>query len=237
MTVRSHTKIVFPLAAVATLTLVLTTASARADLIKPTDVWTTSYFSSSLPAELINGSGLSEESASATHDSEAVASTMWFAGDLDGGLTGGTTAVGEPVVADQAVVFDLGATYKLSTAYIWNQNQNGRFGDFTGRGVDLFDIYVSSDTDANTASWTLVGEDYDLAKAGGTAAEPAQSVLFSADDVRMVKFDIQTAQSGLANEYVGLSEVRFESIPEPATIGILGFGAAALLFLRRRLHS
>ena len=148
----------------------LAAVSVQAALIKPTDVWTTSYYEPTegvRPVSLIDGSGLSEESASATHDNEDNARTMWFAGDTDGGLGG--PVGGPPTVADQAVVFDLGATYKLSTAYIWNQNQNG----YTGRGVDLFDIYVSSDTDANTASWTLVGG-YDLAIAGGTAAEAAQ---------------------------------------------------------------
>jgi hypothetical protein len=50
---------------------------------------------------------------------------------------------------------------------------------------------------------------YNLNEAMGTLAEPAQQIAFSAAGVRLVRFEISTAHSGLTNDWVGLSEVRF----------------------------
>ncbi len=50
---------------------------------------------------------------------------------------------------------------------------------------------------------------FTLDVAAGGPAEPAQLVSFQATGVRLVKFDTDSAHSGLAAEYVGLSEVLF----------------------------
>ena len=78
--------------------------------------------------------------------------------------------------------------------------------DLTGRGVDEFDIYLS--TDDNPETWTLYSTEH-LAKSSELTSELAQEISILASNVRMVKFDIQSCHSGLAQDYVGLSEVRF----------------------------
>jgi len=167
---------------------------AEAALVTPVNAWSTSYWAVSpyacSPNNLVNSSGLSANTPTGTHDNHSFANTMWIAGHLDGGLGGPTGTIGNPPsVASQAVVFDLGSTYNLTGTYVWNQNQNH-------------------------PTAPPVGEFYDVA--GGTPAEPAQWVPFGGSGVRLVKFDIQSAQSGLANEYVGLSEVRFDGVPTSA---------------------
>jgi hypothetical protein len=154
-------------------------------------------------ANLIDGSGLSglgdiEEQA---HGGDSNAATMWHAGASDGGLGGPTGS--PPLVADQAVVFDLGSTHTLDRAIVWNHAQL----NLTDRGVDVFEMLVSTDADPLTASYTSLG-DFQLRESALFGAAP-QTLLFPDVAARLVKFDIASAHSGAASEYVGLSEVRF----------------------------
>ena len=59
-----------------------------------------------------------------------------------------------------------------------------------------------------------------------SSGEPAQVVAFSAGIVRLVKFKINSAHSGFANDYVGLSEVVFIGADplEVPSLGLLGQG-------------
>ena len=188
---------------------------AEAAFVTPNNALSTSYWAHDGvdTLNLINSSGLSANSPAGTHDNHLTAATMWIAGDGDGGLGGPTGGFPSPPppVASQEVVFDLGRTHDLTGAYVWNQNQVHPAAPllYQSRGTKDFDVYVSSDTDPLTATWTPIGSKT-LAVAGGTPAEPAQWVPFAASGARLVKFDIQTAHSGAASEWVGLSEVRFE---------------------------
>ncbi len=181
-------------------------AGARADFIKPIDARVSSIYSwDQKPQNIINGSGLSVESAAGTHDNHASAATMWHAGANEGGL-GGPTG-NPPAVNGQTVILKLGTiqSYNLSALYVWNMNQNG----YTVRGVKNVTIYVSSEEDmVKATSWTSLGA-FVFNQAGGTAAQPAQTVPISASNVRLVKFVIQSCY-GNPSDFVGLSEVRFE---------------------------
>ena len=157
---------------------------------------------------LIDGSGLSGTGSvlTQTHDASANAATMWHAGPNNGGLGG---PVGNPpAVNTQRLEFDLGANYDLDASYFWNLNQAGN----TGRGVKLFAMQVSSST---TGAFTPTGfdgasvNDHQLTQGTGTAGLGAHAVLWQMQDVRRVRVDILTDWSGLADDYVGLSEVRF----------------------------
>lgn len=184
-----------------------TAPQAFAEFLIPTGVSVSGWWNPTQGGRdnVINGSGLSEESALGTHDNNNIAETMWFAGVGEG--VGG----GPPVVADQFLIFDLGASYDLSKAYIWQMNQGhpAAGGLWKLRGTENLEILVSSDEDPTTATFTSV-TNATLQVASGFAGEPAQEVAVVASNVRLVMFDIQTALSGAANEYVGLSEVRFE---------------------------
>ena len=104
--------------------------------------------------------------------------------------------------------------FDLSKAYIWNHSQS----NLVARGVDEFEILVSSDIDPLTATFSSVGV-FNLAAARGNGADLPETVDFGAvfPNVQLVKFDINSAQSGSANDYVGLAEVRFEGTEQPLT--------------------
>jgi len=195
----------------------LTVNWTPATVVTPVGVFATSQWGGGDDGKaihLIDGSGLSGGGPVETqvHDNDPQAGTMWHAGDVDGGL-GGPVGL-PPLVTTQAVVFDLGESQTLLGAYIWNHNQSGAAlsealggAPLTQRGVNAFDVLVSNDSNPLTASFGYVGS-FNLAEAGG-AAETAQFVPFQAGDVRLVRFNLQTAWSGNPLEYVGLSEVRF----------------------------
>ena len=176
-------------------------------VIQPVAVLSTSQWgggvSDGRAANLIDGSGLSGGGPveSQTHDNAGNAATMWHAGDVDGGL-GGPTGL-PPAVATQALVFDLGATYDLLGAFIWNHNQIV----LTSRGVAQLRVLTSSDSDPLSAVFSVV-DTLMLTEAAG-AAEPAQHLTLNAPNARLVRFELISAHSAATNEYVGLSEVRF----------------------------
>ncbi len=212
------------------LALVGVDASRGANIITPTDVFSTSLDApAQVPDNLINGSGLSGIGPveTQTHDNNFQALTMWHVGPDDGGLGGPTGS--PPVVDDQALIFDLGGTFSLLGTYIWNHNQSA----LTSRGVDEFEILVSGDSNPLTATFGSVGT-FNLLEAGG-GAELAQLINFNASGVRLVKFNINSTQSGLVNDYVGLSEVRFV-IPEPSSLVLACLGTIGLCVFRRRRH-
>ena len=128
-----------------------------------------------------------------------------------------------PVVASQSVTFDLGQAYNLTQAYIWQMNQHlsGRTDLYQTRGVASFDIETSLDG----VTYTQLGATQTLNVAGGVPGEPAQVKAMSIENVRYVRFDVRTAHGGAPNEYVGLSEVRFEGTPvsptPPVVAGVL----------------
>lgn len=204
-------------------------------MITPTDVWSTSEWGGANDGRddhLIDGSGLSGpgEVWSQLHDDSPNATTMWHAGDSDGGL-GGPVGL-PPQVAQQALVFDLGESREIAGAWIWNHNQSGQ----QNRGVESFRLLVSPDPDPATASFSLVGS-HDLAPASAPR-EAAQTVWARASNVRLVRFEIIDAHSGAPNDYVGLSEVRF--VPEPgfaSSLAIVSLWLGASLSARARART
>jgi len=199
-------------------------------LFAPVAAWSTSVASggNGTVLQLIDDSGLSPLGAdirTLTHDAPPNASTMWHAGTLDGGL-GGPTG-NPPAVDSQALIFDLGETFEIGGLYLWNHNQSG----LTGRGVEDFEISVSTGTNPATASFTSVGL-FSLSPAAGVSGETAQVATFTPATARLVRVDIDTGQNGFANDFVGLSEVRV--LPEPGLGSALAGGILLLSATARR---
>jgi hypothetical protein len=201
-----------------TLTVTRAAPMLAGNPITPTDVLTTSQWVGPIAgvrANMINGTGLSGGGSvlTQTHDELVTANTIWHAGPDAGGISGGVTGpppFGAPLVNTQAVEFDLGANYDLSAAHIWNMNQAGNI----GRGVKDVQILVSS---ATTGAFTALTTTQ-FSQGTGAAGLAAQVIPFTgASNVRRVRFSIQTAWSGAASEYVGLSEVRFQGTPFTVT--------------------
>ncbi len=188
-----------------------------AALITPVSAYASTYYSvQQSPNNLINNSGLNTSSGNVltyTHASDASANGMWHAG------SGG----GAPVVANQYVVFDLGANYDLTSAYLWQMIQNSNL----GRGIKEFALYGSSASMAAPypanpplSGFTQILGVSTLAQVTGTSANPNPAVtqtfpLTDAENVRTIYLDILSAHSGLTNDYVGLSEIKFAGEPVP----------------------
>jgi len=200
--------------------------------ITPVAVKASSNYGGFVPStNLINSSGLSENTIQGTHDNNGSAQGMWHAGDTDDGLGG---PVGfPPAVNTQKVWFDLGQAYDLTDLYVWNHNQEF----LTGRGVKDLEIFYSTDNSLFSSAGL-----YQFAQAGGTPTQSAQNLSLTAASARYVRFDIISDWNGAANDYVGLSEVRFGGIavvpvPEPTSVALLACGAITILALRRRRAS
>jgi hypothetical protein len=195
-------------------------ASLTGNLLTPSAITTSQWTigGDGSKENMINGSGLSGAGSVETrlHDASGSAATMWHAGGNSGGISGGATGF-PPLVASQAVEFDLGANFDLTGAHVWNMNQAGN----TGRGIRGVEIFISPD--AAGATWTSVGV-REFTEATGLAGLAAQDVSFTGTNARRVRFQIQSAWSGAVSEYVGLSEVRFRGNKAPITISGTNLG-------------
>ena len=135
---------------------------------------------------VINNSGMSTDPATPTSLHNTVREDMWI-------TTGATTGY---------IVFDLGDPQDLLKTHIWNYNETSE--GKTARGVKDVEIWVSSDNDYNSASFTLLTTIQALE--GGSTVQNFSS---TAANVRFVKFNI-LSNHGFGS-YVGLSEVRFSA--------------------------
>ena len=193
----------------------LGTHGGYAAVITPTDAFASTFYGAQQsPTNLINDAGLNTASGDVltyTHASHGSAVGMWHAGAGQG--TGGAA----PVVANQYLVFDLGANYDLSKAYLWQMLQPGNL----GRGIKEFSLYGSSDAPYTTippAVYDLTGytellSGAELAQGSGTSTPTQDFNLLGATNIRTVYLQVNSAWSGNANDYVGLSEIKFEGTP------------------------
>jgi hypothetical protein len=166
---------------------------------------------------LIDGSGLS----GGLHDADF--DNMWM---TDLGVSAAT------------LTFDLGQTYKLSGADIWNYNFGvEEFASTLDRASKAFKISIS--LDGLTYTQVLAGE---LAR--GTGKALAAETFGLGGKARYVQIALDGNHQKYPETYgyapIGLSEVRFtgSAVPEPATwaMMITGFGlaGATLRSARRR---
>jgi hypothetical protein len=198
----------------------LTGTPAHAVLVTPVSVVASSE-ANSAAVHLIDSSGLSVNSSAGLHDNAAGAATMWTMG----------TSPGQPAVVDDSwVEFDLGNNYNLTNTYIWQYNQN----NLPGRQTKQFDLLVSSTTSGAFTTTILTDSilNQNLTTPNGI---PAQNFTTVSPNVRRVRIELDSAWSGNASEFAGLSEVRFEIIPEPTAAGIVFAGASLMVRRRRRV--
>lgn len=176
---------------------------------------TTTWAATQTPTNLVNNSGLVGSGFTALHTPDGSALNQWHS-------TGG-------IVNNEAITLNLGGSYNLTSIYIWQANQTNLF----GRGVNQFDLMYSTDGGNN---WLTAASDLHLTiSTGGNIA--AQQFSLTQTGVTHVKIEIDSAHSGNANEYVGLSEVMFDgvaSVPEPSVALLGGIGLLSLLRRRRK---
>ena len=215
----------------------LSAFACEAVTITPVDIRGTSQWGDTLGwtvvvSNLIDGSGLSDPPDAPTpddvlddlHDNDEESANAWFAGPQSAGIEGGEggDSAHPPVGAEQILEFDFGEIVRIDDLYIWQQNQGGAFGaPAPMRGVHEFEMTATLapplDDEIIADIFTSIGV-FSLAPESGLAPVPAQLIeLDESVNARRVRFNILSAQSALAREFVGLSEVRFAG-DEPARI-------------------
>ncbi|XAL99962.1 PEP-CTERM sorting domain-containing protein [Phycisphaeraceae bacterium D3-23] len=137
-------------------------------------------------------------------------------------------AVGS-VPDDASITFNLGSIVDLNAVLIWNFNATFSGGPETDRGFNQYDMFVSSDN----VTYTQIVTDGTLAQASGTTSETAQVVNVAglANGIQYVRLEADTNHGSAS--HTGLSEVRFDVVPEPGSLALLGLGGLALLRRRR----
>lgn len=163
------------------LLILLFSQQAFAIVTSPASVTTSSTFSTYNQIDLINQSGLSGGLESGLHDEDYFHSWMSDNGDTSPTLT-----------------FDLGGTFQITAAHIWQYNAVCCGLD---RGVNGFNILYSSDN----VSYTPLGSANLTMSAGGLI--PAEVVQMAAT-ARYIRFEV-TSNHG-DSSYTGLAEVAFD---------------------------
>ncbi len=130
---------------------------------------------------------------------------------------------------------DLGAVYGVTGIRIWNYNEDsGNPAAFTRRGIQSTNVLVSLDN----INYLPLGL-FTIAQAPGTNTYTGDFVNVLALNggspltFRYFQLDIQSNWGG-DNNFYGLSEIKFEAIPEPGSTAFFGLAVSGLLARRRR---
>ncbi|MCP4453736.1 MAG: hypothetical protein GY809_19930 [Planctomycetes bacterium] len=113
-----------------------------------------------------------------------------------------------PHDVEPEIVFDFGAVYSVDTMLVWNYNE---VGDFTKRGIGTADILIAG---ADGVFSSLI-EDQTFDEAPGAGdLDFRQTIDLAGVKAQFIKLDI-SANHGDDNDFVGLSEVKFEGTLSP----------------------
>lgn len=131
------------------------------------------------------------------------------------------------------ITYDLATNYDLSHVKVWNYNSAGE----ASRGARTVEILIASSVGG---SFTSLGDFTFTAAPLNDSIDFGQVIdlsSFSAtDNARLVRFNIKNnhGSNGVPgpNDFAGLSEVRFDAVPEPGSLALLTLGG--LLIARRR---
>lgn len=126
------------------------------------------------------------------------------------------------------IEFDFGQVYPIDNMWIWNLNEDG----YTGRGLRRTHFEYSLDgVDWTQLTYTTIDESVYI---GGPY--PVDEVVdFGGLEARYVLLtaDVLFGNWG-AGGLRGLAEVRFNLVPEPVTMFLLGLGAVCLVRRKRQ---
>jgi hypothetical protein len=205
---------------------------ATAAVIVPASVTFSSQVTAAprLAVSTIDGSGLAGSGdATSTHGNNP--DHMWItAGAITAAGFGNGSTDFNPFIT-----FNLASATTISLVNVWNFNE----ATFTKHGFRNTTIAFSTDNGANfTDVWTG-----DFTEGTGGAGLAAQSIAVSGTGVTNVRFTPHTnwdgdnfdtdTFTGSGEQFAGLSEVRFDTVPEPTAALFGALGLVALLRRRR----
>lgn len=201
-------------ACIAALTLGLLVHEAKAvTIITPSAATSATGNLSGRPiGETINGSGLSGvgDILEQTHAVNSGNSGLYWIGNLAGA----------------SLEFGLPGASAVDAVHLWSYSRTGEI----DRGIQSFDISFSTDGGSNfgtpiSISGVLIE----------TYPDPIEVQSFNfAPQTGVTDIRINNIVNHGDPTYVGLSEIRFSAVPEPAPLALLGLGGLWLLARRRR---
>jgi hypothetical protein len=186
-------------------------------LLTPVGATASSFFAPDdrNPAHTIDGSGFAPGTAD---HSNAPGGNMWLA---------------TPDDPNPTITWDLGSSQPLEGIRLWNYNENsGNPNLFLKRGVNTARVQVSDDP--NFATFTDLGVmTFQQASGGNLYSGTDYDIALTSG--RFVRFtDILSFDELDADDFVGISEIRFITVPEPAALSTLALAGLGLLARRRR---
>jgi hypothetical protein len=139
---------------------------------------------------------------------------MWL--NTGDGCCGGFSNTGTVLSPDSdtapQITWNLGSVDYVTSMRVWNYNENsGHPGMFTKRGIDTADVYVST----NGTSYTYL-ESVTLNQASGSDTVDFSQFVTLDTDAQYIRFENIADFPGADNDFVGLSAIEFNTIPEPS---------------------
>lgn len=178
------------------------------------------------PVKTVDGSGLSDASIVETGDPVP---TTYPTHDRDNNA--GWFSDDNVDVSDHSITFDLDGLYELTGMYVWNWNFNGG-GTQTNDGIN--DLILEFSNDGIDFS-SIPTQSFSFAQATNSTDYAGEGHTLSPVTAGYVRFNIQSTFEHASGEIgkAAFAEARFEAVPEPTALVLVGVGLLAVLSLRR----
>jgi hypothetical protein len=175
------------------------------------------------PANTVNGAGLDSTGLLHNNVASQVTYMAYEIGNPHPAMPTGTKAWLE---------YNFGAEYSINSIWVWNYSLLDSGTSYGGRGFKDVVIKTSLTGASNPADWTTVWTGPFNMETGADNYPHGTEIVFNIP-VNATYVLVSALSNWNSGDYYGLGELRFNVVPEPASLILLGFGGVAVL--RRKL--